>query len=86
MGVAGTTIQVIFVAMLDETPAQVYEGTQEIVNETEVVRKKPNHAFSAKIFYVSRSDPEKFVLVAFASKFDYKWQLVIRWLSPDGDE
>jgi hypothetical protein len=80
-GCGGNNDTGYLVAMLGETPAQVYEGTQEIVNGTEVVRKKPNHAFSSKIFYVSRSDPEKFVLVAFAPKFDYKWQLVIRWLS-----
>jgi hypothetical protein len=75
------------VAKLDDIPPQVYEGrVQYMADDTEVVRKKSNRSFSARTFHVSKSDPEKFIFVAYGSKFDYSWQLVVRWLSPDGDE
>ena len=72
------------VAKLDNIPTQVYEGREDV--NTGVVRKKSNRSFSSRIFHVSKSDPEKFVLVAYGSKLDYSWQPVIRWLSPEGDE
>jgi hypothetical protein len=74
------------VAKLDDIPPQVFEGRAVNIDNIEFVRKKSDRSFSARTFHVSKSDPERFILVAYGSKFDYSWQLVIRWLSPDGDE
>jgi hypothetical protein len=82
----GTDDSHYLVAKLDDTPPQVYEGTVDYVDHIEVVRKKSDRSFSARTFHVSRSDPEKFIVVAYASKFDYVWQLTIRWQDTDGKE
>jgi hypothetical protein len=74
------------VAKLDDVPPQVFEGRAVNIDNIDFVRKKSNRSFSARTFHVSKSDPERFILVAYGSKFDYSWQLAIRWLSPDGDE
>jgi hypothetical protein len=74
------------VAKLDDTPPQIYEGKPKYVDHVEVVRKKSDRSFSARIFHVSRSDPEKFVIVAYGSKLDYVWQLNVRWQDPEGEE
>jgi hypothetical protein len=74
------------VGKLDDSPPQVYEGTPKVVNQVEVVEKKSSRSLSARTFHVSNSDPLKFVLVTYGSEYDYTWQLLIRWLSPDGTE
>jgi hypothetical protein len=73
------------VANLDNSP-QLYEGILETHGHVEVVRKKSDRPLSTRIWYVSRSDPERFVIVVYGSKLDYSWQLAIRWLSSDGQQ
>jgi hypothetical protein len=74
------------VGKLDDLPPQIYDGVSEWNNGVEVVHQKSSRSLSAKSFYVSKSDPQKFILVAYGSKYDYTWELAIRWLDPDGSE
>jgi hypothetical protein len=72
------------VGKLDTTPTQVYLRELKIIEGAEVVVKKSSRRCSTKIYPITDTEPQRMVLVAYGSKYDYEWELEVGWLAPDG--
>ncbi len=74
----------LYGARLDDSPPQVFLGSfDDASNGASHFVMDTRKRFNARAYTVTKSDPESFILYAYAKNYDYSWQAIIDWTSAD---